>query len=113
MPIDREKLIRRLIKLRKIYAPYEGEDKEICASLKKDAGDNGGNFQLVIDKQGKVSVSAPHDKKFKGKTWELDVEAFISATKATRDSLLKRGLVKEVDEYSGAYYGAVTVELFS
>jgi hypothetical protein len=112
MPIDREKLVRELIKLRKVYAPYEGRDKEICTLLKQDAEASGGNFQVAVDKLGKVKVSAPHEKAFKGKTWELNVEAFLQATKTVRDSLIKRGLVKEVYEYSGAYYGSVTVELF-
>jgi len=112
MPIDRDKLARRLIAIEKISAPHAGERAEICAALKKDAKDNGGNFQVAIDKHGKVIVSAPKDKKFKGKTWELDLEAFMQAPKNQRDALLKRGIVKEVDEYTGAYYGSVTVELF-
>jgi hypothetical protein len=112
MATELEKRVRRLLTLRRIYAPYEGEDAEICQWLKQEAARTG-NFQESIAKLGKIKVSAPHDRKFKGKTWVLDVEAFLQAAKPTRDSLLKRGLVKEVDEYSGAYYGSVTVELFS
>lgn len=111
MATELEKRVRRLLTLRKIYAPYEGEDAEICAWLKEEAA-KAGNFQETAAKLGRVKVSAPHDRRFKGKTWELDVEAFMQAAKPTRDSLLRRGLVKEVDEYSGAYYGSVTVELF-
>ncbi len=112
MPIDREKLARRLIAIDKISAPYAGERAEICAKLKSEAEAAGGNFQVAVANMGRVKVSSPHPKAFKGKTWQLDLDAFMQATKATRDSLMKRGLVKEVDEYSGAYYGSVTVELF-
>jgi hypothetical protein len=48
-----------------------------------------------------------------GTTWELDLEAWLKASASTRKSLMARGIVKEVTEYSGTYYGAVTVELFS
>jgi hypothetical protein len=113
MPIDREKLVRRLIKLRRIYAPYEGEDKEICASLKKDGGDNGGNFQLVIDKQGKVSVSAPHSKTPKGTTWEFDLEALAEGLRLDSQEPHGAGDRQGGHGIFRAYYGAVTVELFS
>ncbi len=112
MAIDRDKLARRLIQIDKIAAPHAGERAEICSALKKDAQESGGNFQVTVDKQGRVKVSAPKEKSFKGKTWELDLQAFKDASEKTRHSLLERGLVKEVDEYSGAYYGAVAVELF-
>jgi hypothetical protein len=115
MPIDETKLykpVRRLITLRRIYAPYEGEDAELCALLKKEAKEAGDGYQITIDKYGRVKVSAPHDKTMKGETWELDIQAFINATQRTRDSLMRQGIVKKVTEYSGAYYGSVTVELF-
>jgi hypothetical protein len=113
MPVDRDKLAKELVKLRKVYAPYEGRDAEICSVLKQDAADNGGNFQVVVDKQGKVKVSAPHGKAPKGETWELDLDAWINkTTQAERARLMDKGLIKRVTEYSGAYYGAVTVELF-
>jgi hypothetical protein len=112
MPTDREKLARELLKMRKVYAPLEARDAEICQILKGDAQVSGGNFQVAVDKLGRVKVSAPHGKAVKGETWELDVAAFIATTKTTRDSLMKRGIVRKVTEYSGAYYGSVTVELF-
>lgn len=111
MPTELETRVRRLLTIRRIYLPYEGEDKEICAYLKELARERG-NFQETIQRLGRVKIAAPHDKKFKSKTWELDVEAFLQASATTRKSLLGRGLVKEVKEYSGAFYGSVTVELF-
>ena len=113
MPIDRDKLARRLLAIDKISAPYQGERAEICAALKKEAEEAGGNYQVLVDRQGRVKVSAPHGREPKGETWELDLQAWLKLTQKTRDSLLARGIVKKVTEYSGAYYGGVTVELFS
>jgi hypothetical protein len=60
----------------------------------------------------RVKVSAPHDKAPKGETWELDLEAFLAASETERKRLADKGYVKKVTQYSGAYYGGVTVELF-
>jgi hypothetical protein len=36
---NRDKLAEELIKLRKVYEPYEARDREICAELKRLALD--------------------------------------------------------------------------
>lgn len=43
---------------------------------------------------------------------ELDFQEWLKAPQRIRDSLIERGIVKKVTEYTGPYYGAVTVELF-
>jgi hypothetical protein len=50
---NRDKLAEELIRLRKVYEPYEARDKEICAELKRLALD-GGNFEIVIKGKGRI-----------------------------------------------------------
>jgi hypothetical protein len=110
--IDRKKLVRELLELRRHYERFEPRDKEICALLKQDAKDNGGNFKVTIEGLGFASVSAPKDKRRTATSYELDVGNFLALPQRQRDALTDKGTVKEVEVWTGAYYGAVSVELF-
>ena len=110
--IDREKLVRELLELRRRYERFEPRDKEICALLKQDAKDNGGNFKMTIGGLGFANVSAPKDKRRTGTTHELILDAYYELSYSKQDKLIKDGIVKEVEVWTGAYYGAVNVELF-
>lgn len=107
----RDKLARELIELRRRYAPYEARDAEICSLLKAEARD-GGNFEVVINKVGRIKVSSPREKAMKGLAPEIIVDAFLGLPQMKRDRLIEDGIVKMEPQYSGAYYGAVTVELY-
>src|SRR5215468_9700187 len=108
---NREKLAEELIRLRKVYEPHEARDKEICAELKRIAGE-GGNFEVVVKGRGRIKVSAPKDKAMKGIAPEIAVDLFMTLPLRERERLIDRGIVKMEPQYAGAYYGAVTVELF-
>jgi hypothetical protein len=119
--INRDKLARELCELRKKYAlsavlasekPADDKrDLEICALLKQDAAKSD-NFRSTINGLGQVTVSAPHDKAATGETYEFMLDIFLAASDAEKKRLMDKGYVKKVMQYSGAYYGAVTVELF-
>jgi hypothetical protein len=111
MAKDREKLADELIRLRTIYQPYEARDKEVCAELKRLAGESG-NFEVVIKGKGRIKVSKPKAKEMTGLAPEIVVEAFLGLPQRERDRLEEKGIVKMAPQYTGAYYGAVTVELF-
>jgi hypothetical protein len=111
MTPNRDKLAAELIALRKKYEPFEARDKEICTLLKQLAGSSG-NFEVVVKGEGRIKVSAPKDKAMKGTAPEIVVEAFMALPQRRRDALIEQGVVKVFPQYSGAYYGAVTVELF-
>lgn len=106
----REDLVEELLKLRAKYAPYEGRDKEICALLKEDAG--GENYQVTIDKLGRVKVSAPKPERTEGTAPEIVVEAYLKLPEAQAAKLRDKGLVRIVEITKAKYYGSVTVELF-
>ena len=108
---NREQLAAELIKLRRVYEPYESRDKEICAELKRLAA-GAGNFEVVVRGKGRIKVSAPKDKAMKGTAPEIVVEKFMELPQRERDRMTERGIVKMEPQYTGAYYGAVTVEFF-
>jgi hypothetical protein len=83
----------------------------IKAELKQLATD-AGNFQEVIAGKGKVSVAGKKDKTFKGDLPVLDADKFKALTDAKREQLLAQGVVKIEPQYSGAFYGSVSVDLF-
>lgn len=85
---------------------------ELKAELKAIATDAGANFQEVILGKGTVKVAGKKDKKLLGEKPEVDAERFVALSTAERKALLKGGIVKMVENWSGAYYGAVTVDLF-
>jgi hypothetical protein len=119
--LNRDKLAQELCDLRKKYAlspalarekpADDARDVEICAQLKKDAAKSD-NFRVTIDRLGQVTVSAPRDKAATGETYEFMLDIFLAASDAEKKRLMDKGYVKKVMQYSGAYYGAVTVELF-
>jgi|SRR5215467_8524167 len=108
---DREKLAEELIRLRRVYEPHEARDKEICAELKRLAA-GAGNFEVVIKRKGRIKVSAPKEKAMKGIAPEIVVDKFMALPERERAKLTERGIVRMEPQYTGAYYGAVTVELF-
>jgi len=109
---DKQNLARELIGLRSKYEPYEARDKEICAELKRLAADGGGNFEVVVKGKGRIKVSKPKPKEMTGPAPEIVVDKFLALPDRKREDLIERGIVKMEPQYSGAYYGAVTVELF-
>src|SRR5258708_32740284 len=104
-PMTREELVTELLDMRRIYALYEARDSEICALLKAEAADEGGNFQVTIDGLGRIKVSAPRDKAMKGEAPELVVNKFYALPDRKREALIEQGIVKMEPQYSGAYYG--------
>lgn len=111
-PTQREKLVRELLELRRNYERFAPRDKEICALLKQDAKDEGGNFKVTIERLGFANVSAPKDKHRTGTSYELDIDKFMGLPQRQRDGLIEKSVVNEVEVWKSAYYGAVTVELF-
>jgi hypothetical protein len=101
-----------LLRLDKIFEPHAPRRAELCALLKEAAKERGENYQIVIDKLGRAKITAPKEKAAKGETYELDLGAFLRLPERERDRLLERGIAKKVTQYTGAYYGSVTTELF-
>lgn len=84
---------------------------ELKAELKAIATDTG-NFQEVFPSEGTVKAAGEKEKQFLGNVPELVPESFNALSKTEQNKLIKAGLVKIVQNYSGAYYGRVTVALF-
>jgi hypothetical protein len=106
----RDKLAEELLDLRKKHEAAFAREKEIKKLLIADA--NGENFQVTIKGLGVVKVSAAKDKRCTGQAPELVIDAFLAMPQAQRDRLKDKGVVKIVEQWTGAYYGSVTPELF-
>jgi hypothetical protein len=109
---DSASLARELAKLRAEHATVFARDAELKSLLIEIAKSKGENFKEVATGLGTVNVSAPKEARCKGTAPELVIEAFLAAPERTRDNLIERGIVKIVEQWTGAYYGAVTVKLF-
>jgi hypothetical protein len=109
---DAAGLARELVKLRFDHATVFAREAELKSLLIEIAKGKGENFKEVAAGFGTVSVSAPKDKQCTGTAPELIVDAFLAAPERTRDSLIERGIVKIVEQWTGASYGRVTVKLF-
>lgn len=107
--LDREALCRELLTLCRKNAKDDARREEIKATLKADAIEND---KIKIDGLGIVKISAPKPKQLKGTAPEISIEAFLKLPEKERDKLLERGIVAIVEQWSGAYYGSVTAELF-
>lgn len=103
-----EQLVDLQVQHRSTFAQMDG----LKSDLKKIATDAGANFKEEFSGRGQVAVSAAHGKTFKGTVPTLSVEAWFNLPKSRQQKLLDGGLVKLVDEYTGGYYGGVTVKLF-
>jgi hypothetical protein len=109
---DTEELSRELLNLRKKHCDAFAREKEIKSLLIAAAGDAGENLKITVNGLGVVKVSAPKDKRCTGVAPELKIEAYLALEPRERKDLLKRGIVADVEQWSGAYYGSVTAELF-
>lgn len=109
---SRLKLVRELLQLRKDNEAIYKREEELKADLKAIAGGLGENFKETIPGLGSVSVAPPKDKQFKGTMPEVVGLKWTALTDAQRKKYLEGGVIAEVEQWSGAYYGAVTVKLF-
>jgi hypothetical protein len=106
---DREVLCRELLTLHKEHADDFARIKAIKSDLLAAAEEND---KIKVAGLGVVKISAPKPKQCAGVAPELKIEAFLGLEPRERKDLLKRGLVAEVEQWKGAYYGSVTPELF-
>jgi hypothetical protein len=106
----RAQLCEELAKLHKKHAAAFAREKEIKKTLTTSATEN---FQETIPGVGVVKVSSPRPKECTGIAPEIVVDVFLARPERERDKLIERGIVRMVEQWKGAYYGAVTVELFS
>lgn len=106
----RLELCRELLQLRIDNGAALTRMDAIKTELKAIAGTEG-KFRETIVGVGYVSVSPESPPKFKGDFPIVDVEAWKALKPARQEKLLEDGIVKIESQYSGAYYGAVTVKL--
>lgn len=101
-----------LVELERDNQAIFGRRKELKARLIAHAQSRGENFKEIFDKIGAVKVSGAKAAACKGTAPVVVVEAFLDRPKAEQDRLIGRGVVKIAEQWTGAYYGSVTVELF-
>ncbi len=106
----RSELCRELLQLRVDNGPAFDRIEAIKTELKAHAGADG-KFRETFVGIGYVSVSPESAPKFKGDFPVVNVEAWKALKSARQDKLIEDGIVKIESQYSGAYYGAVTVKL--
>ncbi len=113
-PIDAKTtaLGRELVTLRRKHADVFKRETELEILLKETATKRGEGFQLSFENLGTVTVAGKKEKEFQGEAPEADVETWATLSAADRKSLIKRGIVKIVQLWSGAFYGRVTVKVF-
>lgn len=104
-------LAAELVGIHKKHAKDFGRVDELKTALKDIATENG-SFQEIVTGKGKVKVSGEKPKEFLGNLPELVPAKFNELTPAKQKALVDSGLVAIVPNYSGAYYGRVTVDLF-
>jgi hypothetical protein len=105
-------LAEELVRLLGAHAEVYAREKELKKALTAAAGDAGANFQESFPGLGVVKVSAPKDKRCIGTAPEIVVEAFLGLPEKRRDKLIEDGVVAIVEQWKGAYYGSVSVDLF-
>lgn len=108
----RRSLAEELVGIHARHAATFARIDELKTELKAIATDAGASFQEVIVGKGKVKVAGKKEKELLGEVPEVDAGKFVALTGAERKALLKGGIVKMVENWSGAYYGSVTVDLF-
>jgi hypothetical protein len=106
--VDRRALAEELVGIHKKNASAFAR----ITGLKGVAKDIGASFKEDFAGLGVVKVSCAKEKTFKGNVPEIVPEAFNALPRKEQDQLVKKGLVKIGPAYTGAYYGAVEVELF-
>jgi hypothetical protein len=106
----RADLCRELLQLRVDNGPAFDRIEAIKTELKSIAGKDG-KFRETFVGIGYVSVSPESGPKFKGDFPVVNVEAWKALKPARQQTLLEGGVIKIEAQYSGAYYGAVTVKL--
>lgn len=106
----RAELCRELLELRSAHAPIFDRIEAIKTQLKLFAGAEG-KFRETFGDLGYVSASPESPPKFKGDFPIVDVEAWKALKSARQDKLLEDGIIKIEAQYSGAFYGSVTVKL--
>ena len=109
---DRQALCDELLRLRKKHLDAFTREKEIKSELTRSAGEAGENFKITIEGLGVVKVSAPKDKRCTGTAPEIVVDKFLALPASEQKDLTRRGVVVIAEQWTGAYYGSVTPELF-
>lgn len=105
-------LAEELVKLFGKNAKDLARIDELKTVLKTMATDAGESLQLVVTGKGKVKVAGKKDKQLLGEKPQVVDDKFVALSAADRKALLKSGVVAMVENWSGAYYGSVTVDLF-
>lgn len=106
---DVQVLCDELLRLAKEHEADFARIKEIKSELLAGATENA---KITVNGLGVVKISAPKPKECTGVAPELKVHAFLALEARERKDLIRRGLVAEVEQWKGAYYGAVTPEIF-
>lgn len=109
---SRRDLAEELLGIEIANAELFGRIDGIKSDLKGIATSGGESFKEEFAGQGSVTVAGVKGKRFLGEAPELDPDAWLALPEKRREAMLANGLVKMVRNYSGAYYGAVTVKLF-
>jgi hypothetical protein len=110
--IDAAKLARELVGIHRDHAKIFARIDDIKSQLKQAAGEKGENLKLEFTGLGQVKVSRPRGKELKGIAPEVKAEVFLGLTEKQRNRLIDDGVIVMAEQWSSAYYGAVTVELF-
>ena len=113
-PLDRktQDLCKELVTLRRKNASVFAREEAIETTLKDIATKRGEGFKVDLPDLGTVTVAGRKEKEFQGEAPEADVETWAALSAAARKSLIKKGIVKIVQLWSGAFYGRVTVKVF-
>ena len=101
-----------LAQLEKKHRAVFARRDEIVTKLKDDATKRGDGFKIDLPKLGVVKVAGRKEKEFLGEVPEAVPEAWKKLSASERKALIKKGVIAIVDNWSGAFYGRVTVELF-
>lgn len=107
---DRDSLAAELVEIEKRQTLDNARKKEIKVALLEAA--NGENYKVAIPGLGVVKVSAPKDARCTGTAPQIVVEAFLDLPRARQEKLVEQGVVTIAEQWTGKYYGSVTVELF-
>jgi hypothetical protein len=117
-PLDKKILTKRialceeLVSIHKKHESVFARMDEIKSELKAIATSTSANFKETIAGKGTVTVAGEKDGAFKGDFPIVRIEAWKGLKPKQQDDLLEKGIIAIEAQYSGKYYGAVTVKLF-
>jgi len=110
--VVRRKLAKKLVDLHIRFAKQFAELDGLKASLIANAKNAGDGYRESFEK-GQVTVAAPKDKVCRGTIAVLDQAAFKALSDGRRQKLIDDGLISMQEDWAGAFYGRVTVKLFT